>query len=314
MNQPLDPSLEDTKPESRRAAVASLSDYVALAKPRITTMVVITTAGGLWLAHRSAALPGGPGLPGAVTAPLVICTLLGTALVVSGANALNMYVERESDKKMDRTRNRPLPAGRMSARAALWFGVVLSSLSVPILAIGVNPLTALLAVLANLSYVFGYTLLKPRSHHALLVGAVPGAIPPLLGWTAVTGRIDAAGLVLFALMFTWQVPHSLAIALFRKGDYARAGLIVMPNVTGDEAVKHAITRWLVPTVACSLLLVPLGVAHMGYLIAASLLGAMFLGVGLYGLRRGTGRVWARGLFGTSLIYLVGVFAALVLDA
>ncbi len=314
MTAPADPALEAEKPESRRAlASAALADYVALAKPRITTMVVITTAGGLWLAHRATLTATGATT---VTLPLVLCTLLGTALVVAGANALNMYIERDFDRKMERTRNRPLPTGRLAPRAALWFGVVASSLSVPLLAIGVNALTALLAVLANLSYVLAYTPLKQRSHHALLVGAIPGAIPPLLGWTAVTGRIDAAGLVLFALLFTWQVPHSLAIALFRKGEYARAGLVVMPNVTGDDAVKHAIARWLVPVVASSLLVVPLGLVRGPvYIVSVSLLGALFFGVGLVGLvRPGADRKWARSLFGVSLLYLVGVFLALVLCA
>jgi protoheme IX farnesyltransferase len=313
MSTPVDPTLEAEKPESRREiASASFADFVALAKPRITTMVVITTAGGLWLAHRARLTQTGSS---SVNLPLVLCTLLGTALVVAGANALNMYIERDFDRKMERTKNRPLPTGRMHPRAALWFGVIASSLSVPVLAVGVNALTALLAVLANLSYVLAYTPLKQRSHHALLVGAVPGAIPPLLGWTAVTGRIDAAGLVLFALMFTWQVPHSLAIALFRKGEYARAGLVVMPNVTGDAAVKHSIARWLVPVVASSLLLIPLGLVRSTvYLVSASVLGAVFFAFGVAGLREGTGRKWARGLFGISLLYLVGVFAALVVCA
>lgn len=309
MSAPADPALETEKPESTRGVAGGrLADYVALAKPRITFMVIVTTAGGLWLAHRAALTAGGAS---PVTWSLVLCTLLGTSLVVSGANALNMYIERDFDRKMERTKNRPLPKGRLAPRAALWFGVVASSLSVPLLAIGVNSLTALLAVLANLSYVLAYTPLKQRSHHALLVGAVPGAIPPLLGWTAATGRIDAAGLVLFALLFTWQIPHSLAIALFRKGEYARAGLVVMPNVTGDIAVKHAIARWLVPVVACSLFVVPLGLVHgMGYVIAVSLLGAMFFSAGVAGLAKTSDRKWARGLFLVSLVYLVGVFVAL----
>lgn len=314
MPAPVEPAFEAEKSESRRVVASNqLADYVALAKPRITLMVVITTAGGLWLAHR-ASLNAADASP--LTWPIVVCTLLGTVLVVAGANALNMYIERDFDRKMARTKNRPLPTGRMAPRAALWFGVLASSFSVPLLAIGVNALTALLAVLANLSYVLAYTPLKQRSHHALLVGAIPGAIPTLLGWTAVTGRIDAAGFVLFVFMFTWQIPHSLAIALFRKGEYARAGLVVMPNVTGDDAVKHAIARWLVPVVASSLLVVPLGlVGGPVYIVTASLLGALFFGVGVLGLARpGVDRKWARRLFGVSLVYLVGVFAAMVFCA
>jgi protoheme IX farnesyltransferase len=214
---------------------------------------------------------------------------------------------------MDRTKNRPLPANRLAPKVALWVGVVLSALAVPILAIGANALTALLAVLANLLYVLAYTPLKQHSAYALHVGAIPGAIPPLLGWTAGTGRIDAAGMVLFGILFMWQIPHFVAIALFRKADYARAGLVVMPNVHGELASRHAIVRWIFAGVATSLLVVPLGIAHRGYLVAATLLGAIFFGWGCYGLREGTGRRWAKSLFGISILYLVLLFAALTID-
>ncbi len=305
MTQPLTETLPQSKKHVR------VADFIALAKPRITFMVIVTTAGGLWLAHRVAASSG----LAPVSLLTVICTLLGTVLIVSGANALNMYMERDIDRHMARTKNRPLPAGRMPARAALWFGVITSCVSVPILAIGVNALTALLAVLANVSYVLAYTPLKQRSHHALLVGAVPGAIPPLLGWTAGTGRIGAAGLVLFSVLFLWQVPHFLAITLFRKGEYARAGLIVMPNVTGEEVVRHSIVRYTLALIGASLLLYPLGVAHRAYMVVALLVGALFLGYGLLGLREAApGPKWARRLFFVSMIYLVGLFAALMLDS
>jgi protoheme IX farnesyltransferase len=309
VTQPLAESLAESKKGAVPSRVA-IADLVALAKPRITLMVIITMAGGLWLAHRA-----GGGKVGALT---VFCALFGTSLIVAGANALNMYLEREIDKKMARTKNRPLPAGRMSPKVALWFGVVTSSLSVPILAIGVNSLTALLAVLANVSYVLAYTPLKQRSHHALLVGAVPGAIPPLLGWTAGTDHVGAAGIVLFSVLFLWQVPHFLAITLFRKGEYARAGLVVTPNVVGDEATRHAIVRYTFALVGASLLLYPLGVAHRAYVIVAVVLGAMFFTAGLAGLRKkpggGQSNRWARGLFLVSMVYLVGLFAALVIDA
>lgn len=289
-----------------KASPAVLRDFIALAKPRITLMVVITAAGGLFLSQR---------LPDAVpvSAGTALATLLGTALIVAGANALNMYVERDSDRRMVRTRNRPLPAGRMAPRLALWFGVVVSALAVPILAIGANPLTALLAVLANLVYVLAYTPLKQHSHWALHVGAIPGAIPPLLGWTAGTARIDAAGAVLFSLLFLWQIPHFLAITLFRKMDYARAGLVVMPNVAGELATRHSIVRWTFACVASSLLIVPLGLAHRGYLVTATALGAVFFSCAAYGLKPGSGPRWARGLFFLSMLYLVLVFAALVAD-
>jgi protoheme IX farnesyltransferase len=156
--------------------------------------------------------------------------------------------------------------------------------------------------------------MKRRSHHALLIGAVPGAIPPLLGWTAGTNRIDAVGLVLFSILFLWQVPHFLAITLFRKGEYARAGFVVMPNVTGDLAVRHAIVRSTFALVGSTLLLLPLGVAHRGYATVALFLGLVFFGYGLLGLREKQSPTWARSLFFVSMLYLVGLFAALMIDA
>lgn len=291
---------------TRSSGNVAVRDFVTLVKPRITLNVVITAAGGLFLSRR---MPGAE----ALSAVTIVSTLLGCALIVAGANALNMYIERDSDRLMARTKNRPLPAGRMSPRVALWFGVAISAVSIPVLAVGANALTALLAIIANLLYVLAYTPLKQHSAYALHVGAIPGAIPPLLGWTAGTGRIDAAGLVLFGIMFLWQIPHFCAIALFRKTEYANAGIFVLPNVTGELATRHTIVRWTFALLATSLLVVPLGVAHNGYLIAATVLGAVFFVWGCYGLREGTGAKWARSLFGVSLLYLVLLFAVLMID-
>ena len=279
---------------SRLERPIALRDVVALAKPRITGMVLLTAAGGLWLA------------PAHVSHLGWAMTLLGTGLIVSGANALNMYIERDTDGLMKRTENRPLPAGRMVPRFALVFGIVLSVAAVPVLAFGVNATTALLAVLANLLYVLAYTPLKPRSHWALQVGAVPGAIPPLLGWTAATGRVDAAGLVLFAILFFWQIAHFHAIALFRKIEYGRAGLCVLPNVEGDAATRHSIVRHASALMFASLLLYPLHVAHGLYAVTALVLGLVFIGV--CALAR------PRGVFLISLFYLTALFAAIAIDA
>jgi protoheme IX farnesyltransferase len=288
--------------EPKRVGTVAITDLVALAKPRITALVLITTAGGYWLA---------PVKAGPLVASL---TIIGTILIVAGANALNMYLERDVDGRMERTKDRPLPAGRLAPRVALWFGVALSVAAVPILAIGANATTALLAVLANLSYVLAYTPLKQRSHLALLVGAVPGAMPPLLGWTAATGKIGAGGIVLFAILFLWQVPHFLAISIFRKDEYARAGLKVMPNTLGLRATKHTIARYLFALLAVSLLLVPLGVARPGYTVMAGALGTVFLGWGCWGLREDAGARWARSLFGISILYLALLFCALMVAA
>ena len=281
---------------------ATASDWMALAKPRITALVVFTTAIGLWLAPH--------GLP-----PLTIgVTLVGTVLIVAAANVLNMYLERDSDALMKRTMNRPLPAGRMDPQLALRFGLALAAVSVPLLTFAVGPLPGLLASVALVSYVLLYTPLKRYTAAALLVGAVPGAIPPLIGWTAATERLDLPGVLLFAVMFLWQVPHFLAITLFRKEEYARAGLVVQPNEPGGEREARAnIVRYTVALVAVSLLFVPIGIARGAYLASALLLGGVFLGYAVAGLRQAAGRRWARNLFLLSLIYLPLLFGALLLD-
>ncbi len=293
---------ELTSDLGKTAGAASLSDLIALTKPRITAVNVFMTVAGVWLA------------PVHITRFAFVMTMIGSILVVSGANALNMYMERNIDGKMDRTKNRPLPTGRMSPRTALIFGVAISVLSVPVLAIGVNAVTALLAVLANVMYVLAYTPMKQRSHTSLLVGAVPGAIPPLMGWTAATGRVDWGGIVLFIILFIWQVPHFLAIALFRKADYARAGLFVMPNVFGDEATKRVIVRYTFALVVSTLLAFPLGIAGRGYLITAFGLGSVFFAWACMGFRPDAGRTWARSFFAASIVYLVVLFSALMIDS
>jgi heme o synthase len=281
---------------------AAASDLLQLAKPRITALVVFTTAVGLWLAPR--------GLPWLTIA----LTLVGTVLIVAAANVLNMYLERDSDALMARTMNRPLPAQRMDPGIALRFGLALAAISVPLLTFAVGALPGLLASIALVSYVLLYTPMKRQTATALLVGALPGAIPPLIGWTAATERLDLPGVLLFAVMFLWQVPHFLAITLFRKEDYARAGLIVQPNEPGGEREARAnIVRYTVALVGVSLLFVPIGIARGGYLAIALLLGAVFLGYAVAGLRRGAGPRWARNLFLLSLLYLPLLFAALLLD-
>lgn len=281
-------------------------DVIALTKPRITATVTLTTFGGLWLASEREGI--------AASAPLVVATLLGTAMVVGGANALNMYLERDSDAFMGRTRARPLPAGRLAPVVALALGLWLSAISIPLLTFVVHPLTGLLAGIALVSYVLLYTPMKRRSTASLVVGAVPGAIPPLLGWSAATGRLDGPGLVLFGIMFCWQIPHFLAIATFRREEYARAGLKVLPKERGDRVTRHHIVRWLAALVLVSFLLVPYQVGGVPYLVAAAGLGAAFFAVGAWGLRADAGVRWARLLFAVSMVYLVGLFAALVAGA
>ena len=288
---------------SRAASfTATLRDLVALTKPRITLMVLITAAGGMWLA---------PGAAGAVEIAVFMVALAAT---VGSANALNCWLERDIDKLMQRTAQRPLPAQRLAPRPALIFSIALGLIAVPALAVAVNPLTGLLGGIALASYVFVYTPMKQLSPAALLVGAVPGAMPPLMGWTAVTGAIDAPGLVLFGVLFIWQLPHFIAIATFRKDEYARAGLKVLPWVRGERVARtHAIV-WAALLLPVSLALYPLGVAGIGYAAVAAVMGAGYLFMAVRKPGDGGERRWAKKLFLTSLVYLPVVFAALMIDA
>lgn len=279
-----------------------LRDLVALTKPRLSSLVLCTTAGGLWLAH------------GVFAQWRSVAALAGTTLAVASAHALNCYIERDSDALMARTSKRPLPAGRMDPRVALYFGLLLGVIAIPTLWFAVNPVTALLGALALGSYVLVYTPLKTRSPAALYVGAVPGALPPLMGWTAATGRIEPAGLVLFGVLFIWQLPHFLAIALYRKEDYAAAGMRTHASVYGDRATRRLTALWTLALVPVSFGLLPLGVAGWIYGAAAALLGGLFVAKALPGLRaEEPPEGWARKVFLTSLVYLSGLFLALVVD-
>jgi len=283
------------------ASTTLLRDLVALTKPRITLMVIITTAGGIWLAPSS--LPWWS----------VLLTLLATAMVVGSANTLNCWLERDVDKHMARTKRRPLPAGRMEAKHALWLGVALGAVSVPVLTLVANPLTGLLAAVALVSYVMIYTPMKQRSPAALLVGSVPGALPPLMGWTAATDELAMPGIVLFGILFVWQLPHFLAISIFRQNEYTKAGIKVLPAVRGNAVAKRHAALWAGALVPVSLLLVPLGIAGTIYLVAAGVLGLGFFAWSLAGLRAEAGNRWARKLFLASLVYLPLLFAALAID-
>jgi len=240
-------------------------------------------------------------------------SLAGTALIVGSANALNMWLERDVDGLMARTRNRPLPAGRLSADVALAFGLALAVVSVPMLFV-VNLATGLLGLAALLSYVAVYTPLKRHTHLALLVGAVPGAIPPLLGWATVTGTIGLGGLLLFGVLFLWQIPHFAAIAIFRAEDYGRAGLQVVSVQHGERAARETVALYAVLLVATTMLFVPFGLAGRYYLGAATALGAAFLALSLRGLRAGgrfdTNR-WAKQVFAFSVVYLPALLIALL---
>jgi protoheme IX farnesyltransferase len=285
------------------AKSTTLADLVALGKPRVTFMVIVTALGGMWLSPMTLEL--GPAL-----------FALGAILaVIYGANSLNMYLERDVDALMKRTANRPLPSGRMHPEVALRAGIAASVLSVGLLTFGVNPLTGFLAALSLVIYVLLYTPWKQRSTLALLIGAIPGAAPPLLGWTAATGRIDPGGLSLFFILFVWQIPHFLAISIFRRDDYVRAGLKIVPGVLGIPATKVRIVLYAALFGVATLTPYQIGLATKGYLIVALVLGAGYLALSLAGLRSRSVALderWARRVFFSTIIHLPLLLAALAI--
>jgi len=283
-------------------AMVTLRDLVALTKPRITMMVLVTAAGGMWLA------------PGSLDVVSMVVMLTTTAMVVGAANTLNCYLERESDRLMARTAGRPLPDRRLEPSWALTLGIVLSLFAVPTLIVAVNVVTGLLGLLALVSYVAIYTPMKQYTPAALFVGALPGALPPLMGWTAVTGRVDTPGLVLFGVLFLWQIPHFIAISIFRQEEYERAGLKVLPSVRGIRSAKRQAALYAGALWVVSLLLVPYGLAGTIYLTAALVLGGYFFWIALRGFSAEDDDVWAKKLFVASLFYLTALFAALIFDA
>lgn len=276
-------------------------DYLDLAKPRVTALNLIVAAG----AYAFVPEPG--------PFSRFVATMLGVGFVIGSANTLNCWLERESDKAMERTRDRPLPAGRLEAWQALAFGVGLAIAGLVVLALGANVLTALIAGLALVSYVGIYTPMKAHSAVALIVGAIPGAAPALLGATGSTGRIEATGLWLFLTLFLWQLPHFISISLYRSDEYTAAGLKVFPNTVGLARSRRALVRFQLGAVAASLGLWASGATHLFYLVAASVLGAAMLAFAARGLWTRDVDRWARRFFIGTNVYLTLLFGALGLD-
>lgn len=279
----------------------TVADLVSLTKPRVTSLVIATVAVGIGLA------------PGAVPLGVALLTLLATVLLVGSANALNCVVEREADARMDRTRDRALPAGRLEPTLALAFGVALAAVSLPLLWLAANPLTAALGAVALISYVGVYTPMKAFGPSALLVGSVPGAMPPLMGWTSVTGSLDIGGLTLFAIVFAWQMPHVMGLSCYRREEYLKAGIKALPVVRRARAVQVQAALWALSLLPISLCLWWLGLAGGGYAVAATLLAGVYAGAAVTGWQRPLAR-WGRRLFLVSLFYLPLLFTALMLDA
>ena len=276
-------------------------DLIALTKPRLSFLVIVTAAGGWWLAPSQMDWQEG------------FIAVLGTTITVGAANALNHYIERDSDKLMERTKTRPLPTGRLHPKIALIFGLLLSFIAIPMLTIFSNPLSGLLAGIALVSYVMIYTPLKRVSSYNTLVGAIPGAMPPLIGWTAATYSIDVGGVLLFALLFLWQIPHSLAITIYRKKEYQNAGIIVLPSVQG-----LASTRFQMLMYTCALLPIPpllflTRVSHWGTLSVGTTLGLWWAYKAWIGFSQDGNAKWARSFFLSSLVYLMGIFVVMTID-
>ncbi len=287
---------------ARTASPGRIADFVTLTKPRLNFLVVATTMAAFYLGARS-------------EHPLLLLlhTLVGTALVAGGASALNQVWERETDRLMRRTRQRPLPDGRMHPQNAMWFGVLLSSLGIAELALGVNQRTAFVALATLLSYVVLYTPLKLKTSLSTIVGAIPGALPALIGWTAATDTLSIEGWVLCAIVFLWQMPHFLAIAWMYRDDYARAGIPLLPVIdpdgrsTGRQAVLYAAA--LIPV---SFLPTAVGLATVWYLASAIVLGSVLLVLSLE-FSATLGFAAARRLFFATILYLPLLWIALIAD-
>ena len=276
--------------------------YVELTKPRITFLIVLTAAAGYFM-----------GAAGNVNYLVFFHAMYGIALLSSGLATLNQYMERDLDGLMRRTASRPLPSGRLAPAEAFLLGLILTVGAEIYLALLVNPLTAFFGITVIIGYLLLYTPLKTRTTLSTVVGAFPGAVPPLMGWTAATGRVSAGGVVLFAILFLWQFPHFLAIAWMYREDYGRAGIVMLPvvepegRVTGQQIVIY--TLLLVPV---SLLPTVLGMSGMIYLYGALGLGVLFLCCSLRAAFS-TSRQEARRLLLASVIYLPLLFVLMVVD-
>ena len=292
----------DARARTMRAAIGVANDYVTLTKPRIISLLLLTCVATMFVAD-----PGGPALS------TILWTCLGGYLAAGGAGAINHYIEREPDARMSRTKGRPLASGRIEPRRGLLFGSALGVIAVTQLAITVNVLTAVLAAVGLLGYVFVYTLwLKPRTPQNIVLGGAAGAMPPLVGWAAATGGLSAEALWPFAIVFFWTPPHFWALSLLISDDYARTGVPMLPVVRGETTTRHQIFAYALLLVAVTIGPVVTGLFGTTYLIAALVLGAGFVGLAL-ALLAHPSRQAARRLYLSSLAYLALLFVAMAVD-
>ena len=282
--------------------LGTLNDYYELTKPRIILLLLITTLAAMVMAQR--------GIP---AYHLLFWTMLGGALASASAGALNCIYDRDIDGLMKRTRGRPLPAGRISIRSATIFAVTIGIASFAMLFALVNPLAAYLSLAGNVYYVVIYTMwLKRLTPLNIVIGGAAGALPPLVGWAAVTGGIGGPALGLFAVIFLWTPPHFWSLALMTETDYHKANVPMLPNVRGEARTKREIIYYSVLLVAASLALYPMHVMGVFYFAAAAVLGGLFLLDAIRTWRDG-GKTWARHLFRYSLVYLALMCVVMVID-
>ncbi len=276
-------------------------DLVLLTKPRLASLVIFTTGAGILLA------------PGQLSHGDTLATLVLTTLIVASSSVFNQILERDVDPLMTRTADRPLATGRMRVREAAIFGGVVGAFAIPVLAWKVNLLTGALGLGAWLIYVLVYTPMKQRSVAAVYVGAIPGATPVLMGWTAVTGRLDPPALALFAILFLWQIPHFIAISMFRRDEYARAGLKVLPVEYGDRASLWHMLGTCMGLVVATMLPLYFGIGGVLYALTATLLASTAIVGTLWGIFETASILWARRYFLVTLIYLPVLLGVLVID-
>jgi heme o synthase len=278
-----------------------VSDYFEMTKPKVQSLLLFTTVTTMYVA-------GDPSLG------LVALTCLGGALSAGGAGAINHALDRDLDRVMKRTADRPVASGRVSVRAALAYGVVLGIASFVLLALAVNPLAAALSLSGLLGYVFVYTVwLKRRTPQNIVIGGAAGAVPPLVAWAAVTGELTGTPVYLFAIVFFWTPPHFWALSLLMKDEYARAGVPMLPVVRGEKETRRQILLYTILLYAVSQLPFCAGAFGATYLVCSVLLGAAFI-YGAYRLTRNPSRRTALRLYLFSLAYLALLFGAMVADA
>jgi protoheme IX farnesyltransferase len=279
-----------------------ISDYIQLTKPRITWLILMSTAVGFYF-----------GATSGWTWILLLHTLVGTGLIASGTAALNQWWEREADAKMRRTQDRPLPSNRLNSRNALLFSVALSVIGSVELWFGANPLTSILGAFTLTTYLFVYTPMKRRSPHSTTIGAIPGAMPPLIGYAAAHGSVTVEGWILFAILFLWQFPHFYAIAWMYREDYARAGIRMLPVVDSDGvSTARQILYTSLALIPISLVPRYLGMAGNLYLIGALVLGMAYFYSGIQVARNRT-RLGARRVLLASIVYLPVLYGLMVAD-